>query len=213
MKIPKMFIVVSLIMGSLVLTPALSAFDGQDGGLIGKRYAGADLGYQYYHSARYDNSWDGGVLVNDPLTTNLDATFSYGLSHLMGPNYSRVRNQLNASLVTYAQDEYGKPFFTVSLGELWDTARTFGTQISDSSTVWGLGAGIEVGFMGDSAMTYSVSYSDGFNGSTMNPTWKYGLQLNHWFKPQVAGVASFTYNQIRHAPDALQYTVGIRVLF
>jgi hypothetical protein len=203
----------SLIVGGLSLTPILSAYDGQEGGLIGKRYAGADLSYQYYHSSRYDNSLDGALLVNNPVAPNVDAIFSYGLSHLMGPNYSRVRNQLSASVLTYAQDEYGKPFFTATLGEAWDTAKSYGAQLSDNSTFWGLGAGIEVGFMGNSAMTYTLSYTDGFRGSMLNPTWKYGLQLSHWFKPRVAGVASFTYNQISHAPDALQYTVGVRFLF
>jgi len=213
MKHLKSMLAVTVVAGGFLFAPTRGLADGQEGGLIGKRYAGADLGYQYYHSNRFDNSWDGGLLANDPLTTNLDATFNYGLSHLVGPNYSRVQNQLSASLLTYAQDEYGKPFFSVTLGEAWSTAKSFGSQLSDNSTIWGLGAGLEVGFMGDSALTYSLSYTDGFHGSAQNPTWKYGLQLNHWFKPQVAGIVSVTYNQIRHAPDSVQYSIGLRYLF
>ena len=213
MKTLKTFIVATLVGGGFLLTPALLAADGQEGGLIGKRYAGGDFSYEHFRSSRIDDALDGGAVVNDPITSNLDATFNYGLSHLTGPNYSRVQNQLSASLVTYAQDEYGKPFFSVMLGEAWDTTKNMGSQLSDNSTLWGLGAGLEVGFMGDSAITYSLNYTHGFRGSDFNSTWKYGLQLNHWFSPRVSGIASFAYNQISHAPDSMQYTVGVRFLF
>jgi hypothetical protein len=213
MKDLKTLIVATLIAGGFLLTPPLSFADGQEGGLIGKRYAGGDLSLEHFHSVRFDDAEDFGALVNVPVYSNLDATFRYGLSHLMGPNYSRVQNDLSATVVTYAQDEYGKPFFSATLGQGWDTTKFNGSQISDNSTLWGFAAGIEVGFMGDSAITYSLGFSDGFKGSGRNPTWKCGLQLNHWFTPRIAGLASFTYNKINHAPDSLQYTVGMRFVF
>src|SRR5512135_1927695 len=71
MKTLKTFIVAALVGGGFLLTPALSAADGQEGGLIGKRYAGGDFSYEKFHSSRFDDAVDGGAVLNDPLTSNL----------------------------------------------------------------------------------------------------------------------------------------------
>ncbi len=212
MKHPNI-ITVAIALGSMSLISTALPADGQDPGLIGQRYAGGDLSLEHYHSSRFDDAQGGSLTLNLPVAPGFDANFGYAPSHLMGSNYSRTEGLLRGSLIAYSSDEYGKPFFAVTLAQAWDTTKVMGTSSDNNSTLWGLGAGVEVPYGNDTAMTCSLSYSDAFRSSTRNPAWRYSLQVNHWFTPKVSGVVSLSYDQVSHAPDGLLFTLGARVTF
>ncbi|MDD2764062.1 MAG: hypothetical protein PHE83_08845 [Opitutaceae bacterium] len=206
-------IIVTLAGGLLFAASGLSAADNQSPGLIGKRYYGVDLSLEHYHSAWLDNAIGGLGSVNLPVAPGFDAAIAYGYSHLTGTDYSRDENTLSASVIAYSQDEYGKPYFSATLGEAWNSASLLGVKTNIDGSYWALGAGLEVPFGQLAAVTYSIGYSDSFSSNGRNPTWRYGVQGNYWFTPKISGIASVSYNQIRHAPDTWLYTLGVRVLF
>lgn len=182
-------------------------------GLLGQRYAGAAFTYAHVHSVRYTDAEGASTKLNLPVTPGLDAAFTYDFSHLMGPEYSRPEHVLGASLVTYNQDEYGKPFFVAGLSEVMQRPKVQGVTADHNDTLWNLGAGVEVPFGNELAVTYRIDYSRAFTSGPIDPTWSYLVQVNRWFTRNVCGVLSFTYNQIKHAPDTLAYTVGVRMAF
>ncbi|MFA5057471.1 MAG: hypothetical protein WC485_05115 [Opitutaceae bacterium] len=209
----KTLIVIALACGLLLAASGLSAADDQSPGLIGKRYYGVDLSLEHYHSARFDNAAGGMGTVNLPFAAGFDAAIAYGYSHLTGTDYSRDNNALSASVIAYSQDEYGKPYLSATLGEDWNSDSFFGVKTNNDGGYWALGTGLEVPFGQLAAVNYGISYSDSFNSNGRNPTWRYGVQGNYWFTPRISGIVSVSYNQIRHAPDSLLYTLGVRVLF
>ena len=202
------------ILGALALSAfSLGAADTPDSGLIGKRYLGADLTWEHFHASRYDDAQGAAAEVNLPVNSGLDAAFGYAFSHLTGPGLSGLDHRLSASLLAYNHDEYGKAFFAVALEQPMDRTRVQGILTENSQTLWALGAGLEASLDSDTAVTCRVDYSDTFKSGSRRPTWRYRVQLNHWFTPIASGVVSLSYNQNKGAPDSLLYTVGVRVLF
>lgn len=182
-------------------------------GLLGRRYFGAGITYGHFHSVRYTDAEGVSADLNLPVAPGLDAAFNYDFSHVMGSQYSRPEHVFGASLVAYTQDEYGKPFFVAGLEQDMRRTRIQGVLDTHNDTLWLLGAGLETTFGSDTAITYRLDYSRPITNGQVNPTLRYKVQANHWFTSRLAGVVSFTYCQIAHAPDELLYTAGVRVLF
>jgi hypothetical protein len=212
MKIRKSLLVAILAAVALPVCN-LAAADTSDSGLIGKRYLGTDLTWGHFHSARFNDAYGAAADVNLPLNPGLDASLGYAYSHLTGPGLSGLDHLLSASLIAYNHDEYGKPFFAATIEQPMDRTTLRGVMTKDNETLWALGAGLESDLGGGNAVTYRVDYSDAFRAGPRNPTWRYQLQFNHWFTGIASGIVSVSYNQVKHAPDSLRYTLGVRVLF
>jgi hypothetical protein len=202
-----------VIIGSAsLLTPSTASAD-PDPGLIGQRYVGADLTYAHYHSSRYDHTWGGAADINLPVAPGYDVAFAYDPTHLTGPGYSRYDHSLAATALAYNRDDYGKAFFSATLGQMWDTTRLLSASYHNDATFWALGTGVEAALNATTAINYHIGYRRSFHGGDLSPTWRFGVQADHWFTGQWAGVVSADYDMVRHAPDALVYTAGARFRF
>ena len=213
MKNYKLMLAFVLLGGATAFAQAPATDSSSGPGLIGKRYFGAGLTWEHFHSSRYTDAEGVSALVNLPVAPGFDATLAYDFSHLMGPDYSRPEHVFGASMLAYSQDEYGKPFFTAGLTEVMQRPRMDGVLTEHNDTAWTMGAGLESTFDDTLAVTYRIDYTDTFKSSPLNPTWKYTVQVNNWFTPTVGGVAAVSYNQIKHEPDSFLYTLGVRVRF
>ncbi len=213
MKNCNLMLAVALLGGATLFAQTPPADSASGPGLIGKRYFGADLTWAHYHSSRYSDAEGASAMVNLPMAPGFDATFAYDFSHLMGTGYSNPQHVLGASVLAYSQDEYGKPFFTAGLTEVMQRPRMNGIVNAHNDAAWTLGAGLESDLDDTLAVTYRIDYTDTFGGSPLNPAWRYSVQFTTWLTPVVSGVASVSYNQIRHSPNSLLFTLGMRVRF
>jgi hypothetical protein len=84
----------------------------------------------------------------------------------------------------------------------------------DNNAFWAVRAGYEVPVGEHTAINAGIGFSDAFdNSDARNQVLRYSVEANHWFSRGVAGVASASYHQIKDAPDAVVYTLGLRFAF
>lgn len=183
-----------------------------DPGLIGKRHTGLDLTYNHFDRAVLDNARGAAASVNLPLNAKFDASFAYDYARASDGNVRLGHHGLRASLLTYNLTEHGKAYFSGTLGHGWDRLKAAGTTSRDDDSFWSVAAGYEVPLGDRTAFNLGLSYGDTFS-SGGSSVLQYRLEGNHWFSPTLAGVAAVSYRQISKAPDALTYTLGLRLAF
>jgi hypothetical protein len=207
-------LLITLLLGGATLLPArLSAQEATGPGLIGKRHYGADVSYEQFRGHRYDQAFGASGNVNLPMIPGIDAAFSFGTAHTSGANMSLTQQTLTAAVLAYNDSEYGKTFFAGTIGQAWGTAKLLGVESDRDDTFWMLGIGLEAPWGNTTAITYGLNYCDSFKSDGRSPTWQYRLQASHWFTARVCGVATLSYNQIKHAPDSVLCALGVRVTF
>lgn len=186
-----------------------------EAGLLGKSHAGADFTYIDHTGSKLDKARGASADFNVPVSGKFDFGFGYDYSYVSGRNDYRVSGHaLNASLLTYNRTEYGKAYFSGTLGHAWDRVKSLGVSSRENGAIWAVRAGYEVPVAECTAINAGMGFSDAFNGrTTRNPTVEYRIEANHWFNPGFAGVVSAAYHQIKRTPDAALYTVGLRWAF
>ncbi len=213
MKHAKNLFIIVLLGGAIFLPARLSAQGMMTPGLIGKRYGGADVSYEQFRGNRYDQAFGASGNVNLPMIPGIDAAFSFGTAHTSGSSMSLSQQTLTASVLAYNDSEYGKTFFAGTIGQAWGTAKLLGVESDRDDTFWMLGIGLEAPLGNATAITYGLNYCNSFKNDGRSTTWQYRLQASHWFTARVCGVASLSYNQIKHAPDSVLCALGVRVTF
>lgn len=205
----KLFI--ALLGGGLILSSSLMAqLPASEAGLLGKRYAGVDLTYDYFRSSnRMDDATGGALSYNMPVRPTTDVTFGYAGSSTDGNNFSASNHALTASLVTFNRTSYGKAYFGGTIGHAWDRTTYFGVRERDNSAIWGATAGFEVSVGEVTALNAGINYTDSFGGRDRQ-TILYRVEATHWLSAKAALVGSAGYKQIKSSPDAIAYTLGLR---
>jgi len=198
--------------GLLLLATHLSAAaDAAEPGLIGKPIAGVDFAYLDYTGTRLSNTRGGSAEFNLPLSPKYDLGFAYDFARTSGTDYRVSGNGIAATLLTYNRTEHGKAYFSGSIGHAWDKVKAGGTSTRDNGAIWAVHAGYEVPVGSQTAINAGIGYSDPFDRQlARNATVEYRVEANHWFNSQLAGVIAGAYHQIKDAPDAAVYSVGIR---
>ena len=182
-----------------------------ESGLLGKAHAGAEFTYVDHTGSKLDKARGASADFNVPVSGKVDFGFAYDYSYVSGQNYSVSGNALSASLLTYNRTEYGKAYLLGSLGHAWDHVKVAGGASRDNGAIWAVRAGYEVPVADRTAVNAGLGFADAFNGrTTRNPTLEFRVEANHWLSPNVAGVVSAAYRQIKRMPDAALYTVGLR---
>jgi hypothetical protein len=205
--------ILAVLTGALLLGSSVFAQSGaSEAGLIGKRYAGADLGYDHYRSSVLDRGFGGTAIVNAPFNASIDASLAFSPAHISGNGYSANDNNLSATVLTFNRTPEGKAYFSATLGHRWNSVSNAGVDTSDNGAFWGIAAGYEVPISQLTAFNVGLGYSSPFTSSGRH-TLSYRVEVNHWLTGRVAGVVSAAYKQINHSPDALSYTAGLRWLF
>ena len=200
--------------GLLLGTQAGAQDINAKGGLLGKRYAGADFAYTDYKGTTIDDAQGGAAVVNIPLSANYDFGASYDYTYVSGHNQSVSENSLRLSMLAYNRSEYGKAFLAGSLGHGWDRVKSTGTSSDENGMIWSARIGLEIPYNDQTAVTCSIGYSDAFNSNTTRSArWEYRLEGSYWLSKHIAGLLAVTYHQIKDSPDAAQYTVGVRLGF
>jgi hypothetical protein len=120
---------------------------------------------------------------------------------------------LSVSVIDYTDAEYGKSYASVTVGHAWGIDGLMGVTATNRDSFWEVGTGIEVAYGRTTTVNYGVGYSASFDRNGRNPAWRYSAVASHWFTRRFAGVIGVSYRQIKHAPDSLVYTIGVRVAF
>lgn len=197
--------------GSFV-SPVLA--QSSEAGFIGRRVAGVEYAHTEYTGSRLSRAQGFTIEGHGPVSATFDAGLGYDYADVKGNGASVSAKAIRASLLTYNRNEYGKAYFAAQLGHAWDRINSVAGSVRDDGAFWGVRAGYEVPFAPRSAFDAGIGYTDAFNGgSYRNQTVEFRLAANHWFTPQVAGVASVAYRQIKRLPDASVYTAGLRWAF
>ncbi len=193
----------------VVAAPATS-----EAGLIGKPYAGVDFTYFDYSGSRYDQAPGGSAKFNVPLSPKYDLGFSYDYSDVSGDQLSLSKHAASLSLLTYNRNEYGRAYFSGSIGHAWDRVTLAGVSDRDNGMIWSVRAGYEVPMGERTAVNAGIGYADSFDSRTArNDTIDFRVEASHWLNRNLAGIVSGSYHQIKDAPDAILYTIGLRWLY
>jgi len=213
MKRRKLSMAAILTGGLILLVPARLAAFWPGPGLLGQRTYGFDPSLEHFSSTSLDDAFGAVADVNLPVLPGFDAAFSYGAAHLTSPGGGRTPETLSVSAIDYTDAEYGKSYASVTVGRAWDINGLMGVTETNEDSFWEVGTGIEVAYGRTTTVNYGVGYSASFDRNGRNPAWRYSVVASHWFTRRLAGVIGVSYRQIRHAPDSLLYTIGVRVLF
>ncbi len=197
---------------TLTLPGRLAAF-WPGPGLLGQRTYGLDAGIESYYGHSLANAFGATAGVNLPVLPGLDAALSYSAAHLTSAGGGRTPEALSVSAIDYTEAEYGKSYVSVTVGHAWDINGLMGVTETNGDSFWEVGTGVEVVYGRTTTVNYGVGYSASFDRNGRNPAWRYSVLASHWFTRRLAGVVGVSYRQIRHAPDSLLYTIGIRVSF
>jgi hypothetical protein len=206
----------AVVAGALFLgTNAFAQGMRSEAGLLGKSHAGFDFTYVDHTGSKLNKARGASADFNVPVNAKVDFGFAYDYSYVSGQNYSVTGSALSASLLTFNRTEYGKTYLVGSLGHAWDRVKMpGGFSGRENGALWALRAGCETPLSNQTAVNASLGFADAFNGrTTRNPTLEFRVEANHWFSPEVAGVLSAAYQQIKRMPDAALYTAGLRWAF
>jgi len=158
---------------ALAATLAAGASTASAAGLLGQRYFGATLDYEFWDN---DSGLDDGLGVtlkyNQPLNKSIDLSlgYSYLSSDITGSSTSVHGNDFNFGATWFTPAANGKFFTGVELG--WAKASAGG--FSDSSTYWTIAAGYEFPIGSGASATPYVSYNDYFE-SGFDGTFEFGV--------------------------------------
>lgn len=161
-----------LAVSAFAQSESVSAVETQTGGLIGKKYVSAGIGYIDVNHSGYE-VFATGLDVNVPLNSLVDITTSF--SHSWGEGNDMNTNQnLSVGAVSYLAQGNVKPFVSVDLGYTW-------TAFNDEGMRYGIGAGAEYTFCEKLALKVSANFDDGFHRRTQSDTEFSGnAELNYW---------------------------------
>lgn len=182
-------------------------------GLLGQRTYSLDATVEHFAGARLGDAIGAVAGVNLPVLPGLDAALSYSAAHLTAASEGRTPEALSLSAIDYTEAVYGRSYVSLTVGHAWDINGLMGVTETSGDTFWEVGTGMEVVFARTTTVNYGVGYSASFDRNGRNPVWRYSVTVSHWLTRRLAGVIGISYRQIRHAPDSLLYTVGIRVAF
>lgn len=149
-------------------------------GLLGQQYA--SLTYSYIDldevSVHADDYTFG---LNQPLSTGLDAVFSYDYLRTGSFAGSKLsQHAIMAGLRAFGNSHaWGKPYVEAGAGYAWQ--RFAGSR--DNSFVWGVGAGVEFQLAPAFTVTPSIEYADAPDLAG-NGTWTFGVKANYWIDSQ-----------------------------
>lgn len=202
--------------GVLLLAPSLSLAQQIAIGLPGQRV----LGERTFDAAAGvvdidevdERGYALGFGVNLPAMANLDLGFHYGYGWVDENGIRLEDSTLSTAAVLHGTGEGLKPFAAVLAGYQKMELKVGPFHASDSSGVWGAGAGIEIP-VGRGTITPSVTFTDSFDGST-DRTVHFTLHANYWFTPKFAGYAEVTHSDIDGLGDsAWTHRLGVRFRF
>lgn len=185
-----------------------------ESGLIGKRHAGLDFTYDHFQSSRVDKALGLAGALNVPVSSELDFNVSYAYADASGASYDALDKTLGLSLLVHQPTEYGRGYFAGTLGHSWHRLDTSLSGIRDNGAFWGVRAGYEIPFRNGAAINAGLAYTDAFDHSLhRNRQLRYFAEASRWLTRDLAGVVSASYRQIKDAPDAVTFTIGMRVAF
>jgi hypothetical protein len=213
MKTPTKLWVTIVAAGVLLGTPSVAQDINAKGGLLGKRYAGADFTYADYKSETFDDSQSGSAIFNTPVSPRHDFSVVYDYTYTSGQSQSIKGNSISLGWLAFNRSEYGKAYFGATLGHAWDEVKTPSSSKREKDGIWSARIGLEVPFNDQTAVNCSIGYLDGFDSQIRQGTVEYRLEGSYWLSARVAGVVSAAYHQVKQAPDAGLYRVGLRFGF
>lgn len=185
-----------------------------EAGLIGKRYAGADFTYDHFNGTSVDHAIGGVAMINAPVAAAYDVGLSYAYADTSGPGAGAVDRALGATVLTHRLTEYGTAYFAGTVGNVWNRATSLGSVFTENGGFWTLRAGYEMPVGRRTAVNAGLGFTDAFSKSNVRAkAWRYQVELNHWFSGDLAGVATLGYKQLKSSPDAVSFTLGVRLAF
>ncbi len=183
-------------------------------GLIGRSWYGAALTAEHLDRGSFANGYGATATANLNVLAGLDlAIAGAGARFSRTPDGGRTPKTVSLTAVNYSDADYGKSYWSATVGRSWDYAGLRGAGTAGDDSYWELGTGIEVAYGRATAVNYGVGFSDSFGRNGRHSTWRFGATLHHWVARRTAVVLGFAYNRVKHAPDSLVYVVGVRVLF
>lgn len=211
---PPRSIVAGLMAGASLFYISIAAAAAAETGMIGRRYAGPEFNYDHFSGSAVDKAFGAAAELNLPVGRVYDLNFGYSYADATGDNYDALEKRLTASLLTHRSTEYGTAYFAPSLGHAWRSADVLGVGSRQNGGFWGVRAGYEMPVGSRTAVDAGIGYVDDFErGNTSAQVLSYRVALNHWFSRDLAGITGLTYRQIKAAPDAIRYTLGLRWAF
>lgn len=190
-------------------------------GLLGQRYAEISIG-QFNPHGIDDNGFVGDARVNLPITSNIDAGFSYNYTRadleFAGPLRLRTRGHtLGASSKFYSSFGDLRPFAGGAIGYQWSRDRFSGPRFRtfedrDDDAIWALGIGMEIP-LGTFALTPAITYQDGFDSDSTGG-FTYGAEAHMWFTRTLGGFVDATYSDpTGGGTQAWIFKIGARLRF
>ncbi|MGA3008072.1 MAG: hypothetical protein ABSE59_09305 [Opitutaceae bacterium] len=201
------FVAASLLHADEPATPDTSV------GTLGQRYG--ELGFTdqvIKHIS--NNSYDGELAANVPVTRFLDLGGSYTYSWFKYNNQNLHSNIAQGDATAYTTAAGMKPFVTASIGYQWDRTTSTNFFIRSDYGFWSGTAGVEIPF-GPVALTPFASYdSDFLSSAKSSQDLNFGLKANYWFNDRWAGFVDVYYDDAFHSIyDSTVVSIGVRRRF
>jgi hypothetical protein len=197
--------------GLLALTPAsaqtaLPIPDDVSAGLLGQTYTGGEFAYIHHVENDPRTQRRYGFVSYRPLGElgpQVDSAFRYDYIRSSAAGLTHHEHDVSATLLRYWVQENAKPFVHADLGWAW---QKFGGS-SDSSFLYRVGAGVELGLKPRLAATPFLNYRE--TRSFDQRAWNFGLKVAYRMQQQWS--SSLTV-QVDDSSN-VEYTVGLQRRF
>lgn len=177
-------------------------------GLLGQTYTGLTFDYLMLKNGPPSAARGFTFTYNQALNDGFDATLDYQRLRSKAAGVSYTHQEVGADLTAFTTcASWGKPFLTAGVGEEWQRGGGF----SDHSFTYKFGGGVE--FQPAPAIALSP-YVNFVRATHFNQNeGEYGVRASYRMTNSVSLLAKVQYNDISHAPNSTQLSVGVNYHF
>ena len=172
-------------------------------GLLGSNYSALTFRYSDLKSSPASAFRGGEIEFNQAWKPGLDFSLSYDWARASAGPLRLTAQDLNTGVTVFSKLDWGKPYVQALAG--WEWRR--GGGASDSSFAYTIGTGAEFQLTHLLVVTPYINFvrATGFNRSELD----YGVKATYRINRQWGVSVGAELDAVRHAKDAMTYTVGV----
>ncbi|MDB6127841.1 MAG: hypothetical protein JWM35_1737 [Verrucomicrobia bacterium] len=172
-------------------------------GMIGTNYSALSFRYSDLKSSPASAFRGAEIEFNQAWKPGLDFSLSYDWARASADALRLTSQDLNTGVTVFSKLDWGKPFVQALAG--WEWRRGGGG--SDNSFAYTIGTGVEFQLSHQFVVTPYINFvrATGFNRSELD----YGVKGTYRITRQWGVSVGAELDAVRHAKDAMTYTVGV----